>query len=139
MELEEESDVAGFLGVHIDHRDDGSIKLSQKGLIKRIVDALNIDRLPNKQTPAKLGVLGADKDGEPSNSTFSYASVIGMLGYLHANSRPDLTFAVSQCARFTHSPKRSHEQALERIGQYLKGTMEEGLILRPWWVGLRGP
>jgi hypothetical protein len=54
-----------------------------------------------------------------------------MLQYLHSHSRPDLTFAVSQCARFTHSPKRSHEEALERIGQYLKSTMDEGLILRP--------
>ena len=38
---------------------------------------------------------------------------------------------VSQCARVTHSPKRSHEIALERIRQYLKGTVKEGLILRP--------
>ena len=30
-----------------------------------------------------------------------------------------------------HSPRRSHELALERIGQYLKGTIEEGLILKP--------
>ena len=41
------------------------------------------------------------------------------------------TSAVSQCARFVGSPRRSHEIALERIGQYLKGTLEQGLILRP--------
>jgi hypothetical protein len=39
--------------------------------------------------------------------------------------------AVSQCARFTHNPKRSHELALEQIGQYLKGTKDPGLILQP--------
>jgi hypothetical protein len=39
--------------------------------------------------------------------------------------------AVSQCARFTHNPKRSHELALEQIGQYLKGTKDRGLILQP--------
>ena len=33
------------------------------------------------------------------------------------------------CAIF--GPKRSHELALKRIGQYLKGTIEKGLILRP--------
>ncbi|KAG7361168.1 hypothetical protein IV203_036268 [Nitzschia inconspicua] len=54
-----------------------------------------------------------------------------MLGYLQANSRPDITFAVSAAARFTHSPRRSHEEALKRIGRYLKGTLEEGLVLRP--------
>jgi hypothetical protein len=123
------------LGVHVDRLDDGSIKLTQKGLIQRIIDALNIDHLPSKQTPSALGVLGADKDGEPSNGTFSYASVVGMLGYLQANSRPDITYAVSQCARFTHAPKRSHEQALIRIGQYLKGTRQDGLLLRPKPLG----
>jgi hypothetical protein len=59
MKLQKEEDVAGFLGVHIDRRDDGSIKLTQKGLIKRIIDALNINHLPNKRTPAKLGVLAS--------------------------------------------------------------------------------
>jgi hypothetical protein len=54
-----------------------------------------------------------------------------MMGYLQANSRPDIAFAVSQCAWFAHRTKRSHEEALERIGQYLKGTMDQGLILRP--------
>jgi hypothetical protein len=33
MELKEEDDVAGFLGVHIDCRPDGTIHLTQKGLI----------------------------------------------------------------------------------------------------------
>ena len=53
-----------------------------------------------------------------------------MMQYLQGHSRPDITYAVSQCARFTHSPRRSHEIALERIGQYLKGTVKEGLILK---------
>jgi Reverse transcriptase (RNA-dependent DNA polymerase) len=131
MDLEEESDVAGFLGVLIDRRPDGSIALLQQGLIARIIDALHISDLHPKRTPSALGVLAADKDGDPPNGTFNYASVVGMLGYLQANSRPDLTFAVAQCARFTHSPKRSHELALMRIGQYLKGTADKGLIFRP--------
>jgi hypothetical protein len=43
MELEVKDSVAGFLGVHMEHNEkDRSIKLTQKGLIKRIVDALNI-------------------------------------------------------------------------------------------------
>lgn len=54
-----------------------------------------------------------------------------MLWYLTGHSRPDLAFAVSQAARFTHSPRRFHEEALERIGQYLKATRTQGLILRP--------
>ncbi|KAG7369081.1 reverse transcriptase RNA-dependent DNA polymerase [Nitzschia inconspicua] len=132
MALEVEDSVAGFLGVHI-HRDqgDGSIKLTQKGLILRIIAALGIEKEPAVHTPAAATPLVKDLDGDPPDGSFNYASVIGMLGYLQSNSRPDIAFAVSSAARFTHHPRRSHELALKRIGQYLKGTIEDGLVLRP--------
>jgi hypothetical protein len=132
MDLEEEGSVAGFLGVHIErNEEDQSIKLTQKGLIKRIIEALDISHLPKKHTPAAAEPLVLDADGDPPDSTYSYPSVVGMLQYLQAHSRPDITFAVSQCARYVHRTRRSHEVAVERIGQYLKGTQDEGLILRP--------
>jgi hypothetical protein len=131
MALEEEDDVAGFLGVHIARQDDGTIHMTQKGLTDRIIEALGVAERPSKHTPAEYGCLGSDPDGDFAQSTYSYPSVVGMLQYLQGHSRPDITFAVSQCARYTHSPKRSHEKALERVGQYLKGTRDKGLILRP--------
>ena len=132
LALEEEDSVAGFLGVHLDYNTkDGSIKLTQKGLIKRIVEGLNLGNHPRKLTPASSESLVKDEQGERPNGVYSYSSIIGMLQYLQGHSRPDITYAVSQCARFTHAPRRSHEVALERIGLYLKGTMEEGLILKP--------
>jgi hypothetical protein len=132
MQLEVEDSVAGFLGVHIErNQSDGSIKLTQVGLIKRIIGALGIESEHAVQTPTTSIPLTKDSDGEPPDCSFSYPSVIGMLGYLQSNSRPDITYAVSSAARFTHHPKRSHEDALKRIGRYLKGTLEEGLVLRP--------
>ena len=53
-----------------------------------------------------------------------------MLQYLQGHSRPDITYAVSKCARYTDNPKHSHEVALERVGQYLKHTQDEGLVLK---------
>lgn len=131
MLLEKEDNVAGFLGVHIERSNDGTIHLTQKGLIKRIIDALNVEQLSPTRIPAKRGVLPKDTDGDPPNGTFNYASVVGMLQYLQAHSRPDITFAVSQCARYTFSPKQSHEEALVRIGRYLKGTQDKGILFKP--------
>lgn len=130
--VEIEDSVAGFLRVHIE-RDESNktIKLTQKGLTKRIVEALDIGNQPSKHTPALKDPLAKDQNGDPASMNFSYPLVVGMLLYLCGHSRPDIQFTVSQCARFLHSTKRSHEQALICIGQYLKGTMEEGLILRP--------
>jgi hypothetical protein len=62
---------------------------------------------------------------------YSYPSVIGMIGYLHGHSCSDTTFTTSQCARFIHCTKRSHEEALECIGKYLKDTKAKGFILHP--------
>ena len=104
LELDEENSVAGFLGVAIE-RKNNKIVMSQVGLIDKIISALQIDHLPQTKTPTIDTPLPTDIDGDPPNSTYNYASVVGMLGYLCANTRPDLKFAVSQVARFTHSPK----------------------------------
>ena len=131
MELEKEDEVAGFLGVLI-QRDSNKneVTLTQVGLIDRIIEALQIDDLGPVDTPAD-DVLGKDPDGDPPDCAFNYPSVIGMLWYVEAHTRPDLGFALSQAARFAFSPKRSHELALIRIGQYLKATREDGLIMKP--------
>ncbi|KAI2505066.1 hypothetical protein MHU86_9342 [Fragilaria crotonensis] len=77
LDLEEEDDVAGFLGV----KENGQIHMTQLGLIDRIIDALGCDSLPGKRTPAEHGALGSDnKGGDPPQATFSYASVIDFAG-----------------------------------------------------------
>ena len=70
-----------------------------------------------------------DKDGDPGCAVYNYSSVVGMLQYLWAHSRPDIAFAVSQVSHFIHNPKHSHNLALEQIGQYLK--LNNGLVLKP--------
>jgi hypothetical protein len=77
MQLEEEDDIAGFLGVHIERTHD-QVKLTQKGLTQQIIDALQVNDLPAVDTPADR-VLGKDAEGDPPNCAFNYASVIGML------------------------------------------------------------
>jgi hypothetical protein len=131
ISLEAEDDVTRFLGVLIKRRGDGTILMTQPGLTEWIVKALNIDHLPPKRTPAKHGALGKDEGGEAAHGKYSYPSVIGMLRYLQGHSRSDTIVSTSQCARFIHCTKRSHEEALERIGQYLKATGDKGLILHP--------
>jgi hypothetical protein len=130
MELEVESDVSGFLGVLITKKLDGTIHLTQTGLIQRILAALNMADFITKEKPAEHDCLLIDKDRDSPQVTYSYPSVIGMFGYLGHN-RPDTGFATSQCVRFTHNTRLSHEKALERIGQYLKLTQDKGLILGP--------
>ena len=132
MLFREEATVAGFLGVHIDRKDDGSIHLTQSGLAKTIVEALHLNdsSISSVETPC-TGFLPIDKHGEEAHGEFSYPSVVGQLNYLQGHSRCDIGMATSQVAHYVHHPKRSHELALIQIGRYLKGTLDNGLILKP--------
>ena len=141
MDLQVEDSVAGFLGVHIDRftetNEDGSsaekIRLLQTGLIDRIIGALGLEAKSHAcKTPAPSDPLPRDLEGDPfENDDFNYASVVGMCMYLCNNSRPDITFAVNQCARHSHKPTKLHAEYLKRIGRYLKGTRDKGLEFAP--------
>lgn len=129
--LDRESDVAGFLGIDLRRKEDGTIELLQIGLIDRIVNAMGLQDANGKDTPAEVKPLVRDEGGDLRTEDWNYASVVGMLLYLSNNSRPDLTYAVNQCARYSRDPRKSHEQALKRIGRYLIQTKEKGLIVKP--------
>ena len=102
----------------------------QTGLIDKVLKATGMEECNAKPTPACTTALGTDSEGPRCQLSWDYASVIGMLMYLTSNSWPDIQFAV-QCARFTHNPRASHEQAVLKICRYLKGTRDKGLIFRP--------
>jgi hypothetical protein len=73
---------------------------------------------------------------------------VGMLMYLANNTRPEISFAVNQCAHFSHCPKVSIDKAVKIIVRYLQGMCDKGLIFSPTgefvvncyvdadWVGL---
>ena len=131
--IRKEDSTAGFLGVDMKEGPDGSLTLTQTGLIDRIISALGLHSSysTKKDTPAETAPLPKDANGEPADPTFNYPSIIGMLLYLSGHSRPDIAFAVHQCARYTFNPTKKHTNALKRIGRYLKGTRDKGIIMRP--------
>ena len=51
--------------------------------------------------------------------------------YLQANSRPEMSMAVHQTARFCNNPMLSHEKAIKRLGRYLSNTRKEGIVYNP--------
>lgn len=63
--------------------------------------------------------------------SWNYRSIIGMMLYLSTNTRPDIAFAVSQAARYSNAPKKSHATAVKTIVRYLVGTKDKGTIVKP--------
>jgi hypothetical protein len=103
--------------------DEGAISdyLGQPQLIASIISDCGLDKPKNTY-----------EDGEPwLDQKWKYRSVIGKLNFLEKSTRPDIAYAVHQCARFTANPKLSHAEAVKNIVRYLKGTSNLGILLNP--------
>jgi len=134
--LTDEGDIDKFLGIEIKHRGLGEFELAQPFLIDRILSFLGLESngyetsTNDRSTPANA-VLNKDLEGKPRKHSWKYRTAVGMLSYLQANTRPDISMSVHQTARFCNDPRLSHEQAITRIGRYLKHTRKRGIIFKP--------
>jgi hypothetical protein len=120
-----------FLEINFSHQDNEGLHMSQTGLIDAVTESAHIPkgRLKNTPTPA-IVILHADKEGLAQQEPWNYPPVIGQLNYLAQNSRPDISFSVHQCARFSKEPKALHEKAVKRIIYYLQCTRDKPLIMK---------
>jgi histone deacetylase 1/2 len=83
-------------------------------------------------TPAQSTMtLSRDMGGAEHEEKWGYCSVIGKLNVLEKSSRSDIAYAVHNCARFSSDPKVPHSKAVKRIGRYLLGTRDKGIIMQP--------
>jgi hypothetical protein len=130
--LTEEEDVYAFLGVELKtDPKSGEITLTQTGLIKKLIKYCGMEECNPKATPAASTPLGTDASGSKFDEKWEYASAVGMAMYLSSNTRPEIQFAVHQCARFTHCPRASHAEGVKRICRYLQGTANQGMKFQP--------
>ena len=119
-----------YLGIQYVHNKDGSINLTQPGLIKKIISTAGMFRCNAKDNPVTQQALGSNPEGSSMTDPWNYRSIVGMLLYLSGNTRPDIQFAVSQVARFSHHPKQTHANAVKRIIQYLQSSTQDGCIFQ---------
>ena len=132
FELTQEGSFAEFLGIKFEHDEkENTMTLTQKGLIKKIIGATGMESCNPRWTPANQVALGSDPDEPMMSESWSYSSIVGMLLYLSTNTRPDIAFAVSQVARFSHSPRQTHATAVKSIVRYLHRTADKGTIVTP--------
>ena len=132
-DVKDKGDINDYVGVHVEILEDGSIELTQPHLIKAILEDLQIQEnsKPLRTPCVTTIILHADLFGEEFDNHFNYRSLIGKLNYLAKSTRADIEYATHQCARFMSNPKKSHGMAIKRIGRYLLGTKDKGLILQP--------
>lgn len=135
LDLTVENAVDEFLGVKISKRPNGEFELTQPQLIKNILQDLRLtnDNVSKKPTPACTSqILRRHTESDDFDKHFDYRSVVGKLNYLEKSTRPDISCAVHQCARFVSDPKMEHGKAIKHIGRYLASSAtSSGLIFKP--------
>jgi hypothetical protein len=58
-----------------------------------------------------------------------YREAIGKLMYLSVRSRPDIAVSVGILAKHVQNPRPIHWEAVKRVFRYLKGTVNDGLVI----------
>jgi hypothetical protein len=110
-----------FLGPQIKQTQDVTF-MHQAKYIKDDLKKFDMGDAKPLSTPMfTMTALDVEENGEPMDQK-EYMSMVGSLLYL-IETRPDIHFAVCQCARFQASPHTSHRQDMKWIMRYLTSLL----------------
>ena len=119
-----------FLGVKVvQDQKAGCVWIGQQSYTENMLrkfgmeDAKSI-RAP-EDTSTKL-IKGGNEDTSVDQQL--YQSAVGSLLYLSVATRPDITYAVSNVAKFCAKPTNQHWVAVKRIFRHLKGIQQYKLL-----------
>ncbi|XP_024200104.1 uncharacterized mitochondrial protein AtMg00810-like [Rosa chinensis] len=116
-----------FLGIEMD-QSSNRIFLNQRKYVVDLLDKAGMMDSKPARTPLSSR-LKIDVEGEPLSEIYVYQRLVSKLIYLTI-SRPDLTCAVSLVSQFMHSPTTHHPQIVKRILNYLKTTVDRGIVMK---------
>ena len=133
LDITIKGDIQDFLGINITQHNQ-TYNLTQPQLIQSILRDLHLqnDNVKPKEIPmASSRILHKHVNSPRFDGSFNFRSVIGRLNYLEKATRPDLSYSVHQCARFSADPSLEHGAAVKWISRYLKGSAKKGTIMKP--------
>lgn len=123
-----------FIGLDIvRNRSTGQLHVSQQHFIEKLLNKFNMSLChplqvpadPNSRLDRTMSPDSEEKRAEMKN--IPYREAIGGLMYLMTMTRPDISFAVNQVAKFSQDPGPAHWKAVKRILAYIAGTKDLAL------------
>jgi transposase InsO family protein len=121
-----------YLGMEISRdRAARTLHIGQQKYVHELLQRFDMQNAKSSRTPVDPSVKLTKEVGEgvsridPISSR--YMELVGCLMYLATHTRPDLSFAVGQLARFMQYATTQHMQAAKLVLRYLAGTASYGL------------
>ena len=117
-----------FLGRKKVRTENGLFTAPSAKLVEEVLTALNLQECKPSPTPSEKLKMEQD-DFEPLTEELAseFRTLTGKLLYI-AKSRPDLAFAVKELARDIRNPVKRSIRKLRRLGRYLSGTRDLGIM-----------
>lgn len=119
-----------FVGFQIQrNRQKRSLHIHQTLYITKLLNRLSMNKANPCYLPISAGtVLKPDKKNLLNrDETGLYRQIVGSAIYLANNTRPDISYAVGQLARFMATPAVIHIQHAKQLLRYLNGTRTIGI------------
>ncbi|EDN03589.1 predicted protein [Histoplasma mississippiense (nom. inval.)] len=131
LEIKDLKEPSKYLGMEVERRPDGAIKLTLRRYIDRLVQDFRLDDAVPVPTPILEGLKIDDTPVSEREGGFTkkrYQHGVGCLQYLAVKLRPDIARAASLLAQKNTAPTPKAWRALLRVIQYLKGTSDLGIL-----------
>lgn len=124
--------VSRFLGLEIVRdRNNRTLSVTATKQISEMLHNFHMSDCKGAQSPLPSGFEGfkpLDEDETPlSSKVYPYRGIVGSLLYVATLVRPDISFVVSQLARFQERPGMVHWETAKHVLRYLKATQSIGL------------
>ena len=106
-----------------------SVWIAQPAYTENLLKGFGMQDCKLVSTPVDVSsklVIATDKDECVDRQ--QYQSAIGSLMYLSVSTRPDISYAVGNLARFSSKPTKEHWIALKCVMHYLNGTVKHGIL-----------
>ena len=130
LDVKDMGELHHFLGMIVmQDEKQRSVWIGQTTFTENLLKRFGMQDCKPVSTPVDIGsklVIAADEDECIDQQL--YQSAIGSLMYLSVSTRPDITYAVGNLARFPSKQTKAHWTALKRVLRYLKGTMRHGIF-----------
>ena len=125
-------DMGYYIGLEV-HQDQhlGPTFLHQHRYIQHTLQRFGLADSYSVSTPADPNVILSIVPDESETTkllSVPYKEAIGCLMFISLLTRPDITYAVNNAAKFCEKPRNIHWTAVKRILRYLKGTLDFGIV-----------
>ncbi|KAI0991729.1 hypothetical protein K3495_g16458, partial [Podosphaera aphanis] len=127
--------VETFVGFQIErNRTNRSLFIHQKFYIRKLLERLGMKDCNGVPTPFVTGTVLKERDDDEyldQDNAALYRQVVGSTIYLSNGTRPDISYAVGQLARFMANPRLSFLNNAKHLLRYLQRTALYGISYSP--------